>query len=132
MQPPRSSTKLAYEAGIPVGSGTRAESVAEGAALDRVRGYTVVNGGSERAFQLRSSQWDRGKGCDTFGPIGPWLVTTDEITNPQTLDIWLDVNGERRQSSNTRNMIFSCTKLVAYVSNYMTLLPGDIITTGTP
>jgi 2,4-didehydro-3-deoxy-L-rhamnonate hydrolase len=87
---------------------------------------------SERAFQLQSSQWDKGKGCDTFGPIGPWLVTTDEITNPQTLDVWLDVNGERRQSSNTRNMIFSCAKLVSYVSNYMTLLPGDIITTGTP
>ena len=74
----------------------------------------------------------QGKGADTFGPIGPWLVTTDEITNPQTLDVWLDVNGERRQSSNTRNMIFSCARLVSYVSNYMTLLPGDIITTGTP
>ncbi|TMH52754.1 MAG: fumarylacetoacetate hydrolase family protein, partial [Betaproteobacteria bacterium] len=76
--------------------------------------------------------WDKGKGCDTFGPIGPWLVTTDEITNPQVLDVWLDVNGERRQSSNTKNMIFPCAKLVSYVSNYMTLLAGDIITTGTP
>jgi 2-keto-4-pentenoate hydratase/2-oxohepta-3-ene-1,7-dioic acid hydratase in catechol pathway len=106
--------------------------VTEEKALDYVAGYCVVNDVSERAFQLQSSQWDKGKGCDTFGPLGPWLVTTDEITNPQSLDIWLDVNGERRQSSNTKNMIFPCAKLVAYCSRYMTLMPGDIITTGTP
>jgi 2-keto-4-pentenoate hydratase/2-oxohepta-3-ene-1,7-dioic acid hydratase in catechol pathway len=87
---------------------------------------------SERGFQLQSSQWDKGKGFDTSGPIGPWLVTTDEIGDPQTLDVWLDVNAERRQQSNTRNMIFSCAKLVSYCSHYMTLMPGDIITTGTP
>jgi 2-keto-4-pentenoate hydratase/2-oxohepta-3-ene-1,7-dioic acid hydratase in catechol pathway len=92
----------------------------------------VVNDVSERAFQMQCSQWDKGKGCDTFGPIGPFLVTTDEITDPQNLDLWLDVNGGRRQSSNTKNMIFSCARLVSYVSHYMTLLPGDIITTGTP
>jgi 2-keto-4-pentenoate hydratase/2-oxohepta-3-ene-1,7-dioic acid hydratase in catechol pathway len=132
IQQPRSSTKLDYEVEIAIVIGTRAEYVPEDEALDHVAGYTIVNDVSERAFQLQSSQWDKGKGCDTFGPIGPWLVTTDEITNPQVLDVWLDVNGERRQSSNTKNMIFPCAKLVSYVSNYMTLLPGDIITTGTP
>jgi 2,4-didehydro-3-deoxy-L-rhamnonate hydrolase len=132
IQQPRNSTKLDYEVEIAIVIGARAQYVPEEKALDYVAGYTVVNDVSERAFQLQSSQWDKGKGCDTFGPIGPWLVTTDEITNPQALDIWLDVNGERRQSSNTRNMIFACARLVSYVSNYMTLLPGDIITTGTP
>jgi 2-keto-4-pentenoate hydratase/2-oxohepta-3-ene-1,7-dioic acid hydratase in catechol pathway len=132
IQQPRNSTKLDYEVEIAIVIGTRAEYVPEDEALNHVAGYTIVNDVSERAFQLQSSQWDKGKGCDTFGPIGPWLVTTDEIPNPQTLDVWLDVNGERRQSSNTKNMIFSCAKLVSYVSNYMTLLPGDIITTGTP
>ena len=87
---------------------------------------------SERAFQMQSSQWDKGKGYDTFGPIGPWLVTTDEITDPQNLNMWLDLNGKRMQSGNTRTMIFSCAHIVSYVSQYMTLLPGDIITTGTP
>jgi 2-keto-4-pentenoate hydratase/2-oxohepta-3-ene-1,7-dioic acid hydratase in catechol pathway len=82
---------------------------------------------------LRSSgTWDKGKGCDTFGPIGPWLVTADEVANPQRLDLWLDVNGEKRQRGNTRTMIFGCAKLVSYISKYVTLLPGDIITTGTP
>ena len=132
VQQPRNSTKLDYEVEIAIVIGTRAKYVSEDKALDYVAGYTIVNDVSERAFQLQSSQWDKGKGADTFGPIGPWLVTTDEITNPQTLDVWLDVNGERRQSSNTKNMIFSCARLVSYVSNYMTLLPGDIITTGTP
>lgn len=132
IQQPRNSTKLDYEVEIAIVIGTKAQYVPEDKALDCVAGYTIVNDVSERAFQLQSSQWDKGKGCDTFGPIGPWLVTTDEITNPQTLDIWLDVNAERRQSSNTKNMIFSCARLVSYVSNYMTLLPGDIITTGTP
>jgi 2,4-diketo-3-deoxy-L-fuconate hydrolase len=92
----------------------------------------VVNDVSERAFQHQSSQWDKGKGCDSFGPIGPWLVTTDEIPDPQVLDLWLDVNGKRMQTGNTRTMIFGAAHLVSYVSRYMTLLPGDIITTGTP
>jgi 2,4-didehydro-3-deoxy-L-rhamnonate hydrolase len=129
---PRDSTRLDYEAELGIVIGTKAKHVTEEKALDYVAGYAVVNDVSERAFQMQSSQWDKGKGCDSFGPIGPWLVTSDEISNPQSLDIWLDVNGERRQSSNTRNMIFSCAKLVAYCSNYMTLMPGDIITTGTP
>jgi len=129
---PKTSTKLDYEAELGIVIGTKARYVAEEKALDYVAGYTVCNDVSERAFQMQSSQWDKGKGCDSFGPIGPWLVTTDEITNPQILDVWLDVNGERRQASNTRNMIFSCAKLVSYCSYYMTLMPGDIITTGTP
>jgi 2,4-diketo-3-deoxy-L-fuconate hydrolase len=129
---PKTSTKLDYEAELAIVIGTKARYVPEEKALDYVAGYTIVNDVSERAFQMQSTQWDKGKGCDTFGPIGPWLVTTDEITNPQVLDIWLDVNAERRQSSNTRNMIFACAKLVSYCSHYMTLMPGDIITTGTP
>ena len=106
--------------------------MSEDDALDYVAGYCVANDVSERAFQLQSSQWDKGKGCDTFGPIGPWLVTTDEIPDPQNLDMWLDVNGERMQSGNTRTMIFGVKKLVSYCSQYMTLLPGDVIATGTP
>ena len=112
--------------------GTKAQHVSEAQALDHVAGYCVVNDVSERAFQMQSSQWDKGKGYDTFGPIGPWLVTTDEITDPQNLNMWLDLNGKRMQSGNTRTMIFSCAHIVSYVSQYMTLLPGDIITTGTP
>ncbi len=129
---PKNSTRLDYEAELGVVIGSKARYVSEDKALDYVAGYTLVNDVSERAFQMQSSQWDKGKGCDSFGPIGPWLVTTDEIANPQALDIWLDVNTDRRQSSNTKNMIFSCAKLVSYCSHYMTLLPGDIITTGTP
>ena len=129
---PKNSTKLDYEAELGVVIGSKARYVSEEKALDYVAGYTVVNDVSERAFQMQSSQWDKGKGCDSFGPIGPWLVTTDEISNPQVLDIWLDVNTDRRQASNTKNMIFNCAKLVSYCSHYMTLLPGDIITTGTP
>jgi 2,4-diketo-3-deoxy-L-fuconate hydrolase len=132
VQQPKNSTKLDYEVEIAIVIGSQAQYVSEDKALDHVAGYTVVNDVSERAFQMQSSQWDKGKGCDSFGPIGPWLVTTDEIANPQVLDIWLDVNSDRRQSSNTKNMIFSCAKLVSYCSHYMTLLPGDIITTGTP
>ncbi|MGI8894485.1 MAG: fumarylacetoacetate hydrolase family protein, partial [Casimicrobiaceae bacterium] len=103
-------------------------------ALKYVAGYCVINDVSEREFQLRhgASQWGKGKGCDTFGPIGPWLVTTDEIPDPQNLDMWLDVNGVRKQTGNTRTMIFGAADLVADVSRYMTLLPGDVITTGTP
>jgi 2-keto-4-pentenoate hydratase/2-oxohepta-3-ene-1,7-dioic acid hydratase in catechol pathway len=102
--------------------------------LKYVAGYCIVNDVSEREFQMKrsGSQWSKGKGCDTFGPIGPYLVTTDEIRNPQNLDMWLDVNGVRRQTGNTRTMIFGIAALVADVSRYMTLLPGDLITTGTP
>ena len=129
---PRGSTKLDWEVELGVVIGTKAQYVPEDRALEYVAGYTIVNDVSERAFQLATSQWDKGKGCDTFGPIGPWLGTTDEITNPQTLEMWLDVNADRMQTGNTRTMVFSVAKIVAHVSNYMTLLPGDIITTGTP
>jgi 2-keto-4-pentenoate hydratase/2-oxohepta-3-ene-1,7-dioic acid hydratase in catechol pathway len=91
-----------------------------------------VNDVSERSFQLVTSQWDKGKGFDTAGPIGPWLVTTDEIRDPQNLDMWLDLNGKRMQTGNTKTMIFNCAQIVSHVSQYMTLLPGDVITTGTP
>ena len=129
---PRNSTKLDWEVELGVVIGKKAQYVPEDKALDYVAGYCVVNDVSERAFQMQSSQWDKGKGCDTFGPIGPWLVTTDEIRDPQNLDMWLDVNGRRMQKGNTRTMIFGVAKLVSYCSQYMTLLPGDIITTGTP
>ena len=129
---PRHSTKLDWEVELGVVIGKKAQYVSEEKAIDHVAGYCVVNDVSERAFQMQSSQWDKGKGCDTFGPIGPWLVTTDEIRDPQNLDMWLDVNGRRMQKGNTRTMIFGVAKLVSYVSQYMTLLPGDIITTGTP
>jgi 2,4-diketo-3-deoxy-L-fuconate hydrolase len=130
---PKHSIKLDWEVELGVVIGTTARYVSEADALDYVAGYTVVNDVSERNFQLeRGGSWDKGKGCDTFGPIGPYLVTTDEITDPQVLDMWLDVNGEKRQRGNTRTMIFNCAQLVSYVSEYMTLLPGDIITTGTP
>jgi 2,4-diketo-3-deoxy-L-fuconate hydrolase len=129
---PKGSTKLDWEAELGIVIGTKAQYVPEDKALEYVAGYCVVNDVSERAFQLQSSQWDKGKGCDSFGPIGPWLVTTDEITDPQVLDMWLDVNGKRMQTGNTRTMIFGAANIVSYVSRYMTLLPGDIITTGTP
>ena len=112
--------------------GTQAKYVGEAEALSHVAGYCVVNDVSERAFQLATTQWDKGKGFDTFGPIGPWLVTTDEIADPQTLDMWLDVNGKRMQSGNTQTMVFSVAKIISHVSHYMTLMPGDIIATGTP
>ncbi len=130
---PKGSTKLDWEVELGIVIGTKAQYVSEATALDYVAGYCVVNDVSERHFQLeRGSQWDRGKGCDTFGPVGPWLVTTDEIADPQSLDMWLDVNGEKRQRGNTRTMVFNCAFLVSYISRFMTLLPGDIITTGTP
>ncbi len=129
---PKNSTKLDWECELGVVISKKAQYVAEDKAIDYVAGYCVVNDVSERAFQLQSSQWDKGKGCDTFGPIGPWLVTTDEIRDPQNLDMWLDVNGVRMQKGNTRTMIFGVAKLVSYCSQYMTLMPGDIITTGTP
>ncbi len=129
---PRGSTKLDWEVELGVVIGSKAQYVAVDKALDFVAGYCVVNDVSERAFQMATSQWDKGKGFDTAGPIGPWLVTTDEIRDPQKLDMWLDLNGKRMQSGNTRTMIFSCAQIVSHVSQYMTLLPGDIITTGTP
>jgi 2-keto-4-pentenoate hydratase/2-oxohepta-3-ene-1,7-dioic acid hydratase in catechol pathway len=131
---PRDSTQLDYEVELGVVIGRTARYVDAKDAMRYVAGYCVVNDVSERDFQLRRSatQWSKGKGCDTFGPLGPWLVTTDEIKDPQNLDMWLDVNGRRRQTGNTRTMIFGVAELVADVSKYMTLLPGDVITTGTP
>jgi 2,4-didehydro-3-deoxy-L-rhamnonate hydrolase len=130
---PRGSVKTDWEVELGVVIGRRARYVAMKDALAHVAGYTIVNDVSEREFQLeRGPQWDKGKGCDTFGPVGPWLVTTDEIANVQKLDMWLDLNGQRMQSGNTRTMIFNVAKVVSYVSHFMTLLPGDIITTGTP
>jgi len=129
---PRNSTKLDWEIELGIVMGAQAKYVSEAEALDYVAGYCVVNDVSERAFQIATSQWDKGKGFDTAGPIGPWLVTTDEIKDPQTLDMRLEVNGKRMQTGNTRTMVFSCAKIIAHVSQYMTLLPGDIICTGTP
>ena len=130
---PRGSTKTDWEVELGIVIGTRARYVGKKDALTHVAGYCTINDVSEREFQLeRGPQWDKGKGCDTFGPIGPWLVTPDEIENVQRLDMWLDVNGKRMQTGNTRTMIFDCAKLVSYVSHFMTLLPGDVITTGTP
>jgi 2,4-diketo-3-deoxy-L-fuconate hydrolase len=130
---PRGSVKGDWEVELAIVIGTRARYVPMNKALAYVAGYTICNDVSEREFQLeRGPQWDKGKGCDTFGPVGPWLVTTDEIPNVQKLGMWLDVNGERMQTGNTRTMIFNCAKLVSYVSHFMTLEPGDIITTGTP
>ena len=130
---PRASTKADWEAELGLVIGKTAKYVNEADALDHVAGYFVVNDVSERAFQTEGTgQWVKGKSCDTFGPIGPWLVTRDEVPNPQNLDIWLDVNGERRQTGNTRTMIFPVAKLVSFLSNFFTLHPGDIITTGTP
>lgn len=129
---PINCTQLDWEVELGVVIGTTARSVDERDALRHVAGYCVVNDISERAFQMQSSQWDKGKGCDTFGPLGPWLVTADEVEDPQALELWLEVNGERMQTGNTRTMIFGVAELVSYVSRYMTLLPGDVISTGTP
>ena len=130
---PRGSVKTDWEIELGVVIGTRARYVPMSKALAYVAGYTVCNDVSEREYQLeRGTQWDKGKGCDTFGPIGPWLVTTDEIPNVQRLAMWLDVNGKRMQTGNTRTMIFNVAKLVSYCSHFMTLEPGDVITTGTP
>jgi len=129
---PKNSTKLDWEVELTIVIGRKAQYVSEEDALSYVAGYCLANDVSERAFQLQSSQWDKGKGCDTFGPLGPWLVTSVEVGNPQNLDMWLDVNGNRMQSGNTATMIFGVKKLVSYCSYYMTLLPGDMICTGTP
>jgi 2-keto-4-pentenoate hydratase/2-oxohepta-3-ene-1,7-dioic acid hydratase in catechol pathway len=131
---PRHSTQMDYEVELGIVIGRTARYVEPKNALRHVAGYCVINDVSEREFQLRKSgtQWSKGKGCDTFGPLGPWLVTADEIKDPQNLDMWLDVNGARRQTGNTKTMIFGVAEVVADVSSYMTLLPGDVITTGTP
>ena len=130
---PKGSVKTDWEVELGIVIGTKARYVSQKEALNFVAGYCTINDVSEREYQLeRGPQWDKGKGCDTFGPIGPWLVTTDEITNPQKLGMWLDVNGKRYQTGNTKTMIFSCAKIVSYLSQFMTLMPGDVITTGTP
>lgn len=130
---PKGSRNTDWEAELGVVIGTRASHVSKRNALSHVAGYCVVNDVSERAFQMqRGGTWDKGKGCDTFGPIGPWLVTRDEISSPQRLEIWLDLNGQRMQAGNTRHMIFSVAEIISYVSQFMTLHPGDVIATGTP
>ena len=130
---PRGSTKTDWEVELGIVIGERARYVAKKDAQSVIAGYCLINDVSEREYQLeRGPQWDKGKGCDTFGPIGPWLVTPDEIENVQRLDMWLDLNGKRVQKGNTRTMIFDCAKIVSYVSHFMTLMPGDVITTGTP
>ncbi|MDE2368163.1 MAG: fumarylacetoacetate hydrolase family protein [Burkholderiales bacterium] len=130
---PQGSLKGDWEVELGVVIGKRARYVSEADALNHVAGYCVVNDVSEREYQLeRGGQWDKGKGCDTFGPIGPWLVTADEIGDPQALELWLEVNGVRRQSGHTKTMIFGVATLVSYLSRFMTLSPGDLITTGTP
>ncbi|MCF4127848.1 fumarylacetoacetate hydrolase family protein [Methylobacterium sp. SyP6R] len=130
---PKDSVKSDWEVELGIVIGTRAAYVEEAQALDHVAGYCLINDVSEREYQIeRGGTWDKGKGCDTFGPVGPWLVTSDEVGDPQNLDMWLDLNGRRMQTGNTRTMIFTCAQIVSYVSRFMTLMPGDIITTGTP
>ena len=130
---PRDSVKTDYEVELGVVIGRTVRYVEPSKALECVAGYCVVNDVSEREYQLeRGGTWDKGKGCDTFGPVGPWLVTPDEVGNPQDLSMWLDVNGRRKQTGSTRTMIFGVAELISYVSRFMALLPGDLITTGTP
>ncbi|MBW3512983.1 MULTISPECIES: fumarylacetoacetate hydrolase family protein [Janthinobacterium] len=130
---PQDSKKSDWEVELGVVIGTTARYVSEADALSHVAGYCVVNDLSEREYQLeRGGQWDKGKGCDSFGPIGPWLVTSDEVADPQNLGLWLEVNGKRVQDGNTRTMVFGVANLVSYISRFMTLYPGDIISTGTP
>jgi 2,4-didehydro-3-deoxy-L-rhamnonate hydrolase len=130
---PKDSKKTDWEVELGVVIGTTARYIEESTALEHVAGYVVINDVSEREYQMeRGGTWDKGKGCDTFGPVGPWLVTQDEVGDVQSLDMWLDVNGQRMQTGNTRTMIFGVKTLVSYVSRFLTLEPGDIITTGTP
>ena len=130
---PKGSKKSDWEIELGVVIGTAANNVPKSRALQHVAGYTVVNDVSEREWQIeRGMTWDKGKGCDTFCPVGPWLVTRDEIPNPQRLNLWMDVNGKRLQDGNTSTMIFDVRTLVSYVSKFMTLYPGDLIATGTP
>jgi len=130
---PSGSTKTDWEVEVGIVIGQTARYVDEDTALDYVAGLVLVNDISEREYQIeRGGTWDKGKGCDTFGPVGPWLVTKEEISDPQQLDLWLDINGEPMQRGHTSTMIFGMKKIVAYLSQFMTLLPGDLITTGTP
>jgi 2,4-diketo-3-deoxy-L-fuconate hydrolase len=130
---PKGSVKSDWEVELGIVIGKRASYVTQKEALEHVAGYCTVNDISERAYQLElGGTWDKGKGCDTFGPIGPWLVTKDEVPNPQSLSMFLDLNGQRMQSGSTKTMIFGVAKVVSYVSQFMTLEPGDVITTGTP
>jgi 2-keto-4-pentenoate hydratase/2-oxohepta-3-ene-1,7-dioic acid hydratase in catechol pathway len=133
VEKPRGSTKLDWEVEIAAIIGTRAKYVSESDALNHIAGYCVCNDVSERNFQIeRLGQWTKGKSHDTFGPLGPWLVTKDEIPDVQNLSMWLDVNGQRRQTGSTTTMIFTMAKCISYLSHFMTLLPGDVVTTGTP
>src|ERR1700761_988280 len=130
---PRGSIKTDWEVELGAVIGTRASYVNEQEAMDHVAGYCLVNDVSEREYQAeRGGQWDKGKGCDSFAPIGPWLATKDEIADPQDLKLWTEVNGVRRQNGSTKTMIFGGRTLVSYISHFMTLMPGDIIATGTP
>ena len=130
---PRGAEKVDWEVELGIVIGRNAKYVTEADALSYVAGYCVVHDVSERAYQLEGTgQWTKGKSADTFGPIGPWLVTTDEIPDPQNLDLWLDVDGKRRQQGSTKTMIFGVAHLVSYLSRYMSLQPGDVVTTGTP
>jgi 2-keto-4-pentenoate hydratase/2-oxohepta-3-ene-1,7-dioic acid hydratase in catechol pathway len=130
---PRGSKKTDWEVELGVVIGSRASYVSESEALNYVAGYCICNDVSEREYQLeRGGTWDKGKGCETFGPTGPWLVTKDEIPDPHNLEMWLDVDGERMQKGNTKTMIFGVAKLVSYTSQFFVLEPGDIISTGTP
>ena len=133
VQIPRGSAKTDWEVELGVVIGRGGRYIDESEALDHVAGYCVVNDVSERAFQLEGTgTWDKGKGCDTFGPVGPWLVTADEVPDPQDLRLWLEVDGHRYQDGNTRTMVFGVAHLVAYLSRFMSLQPGDVISTGTP
>ncbi|QKJ86313.1 2,4-diketo-3-deoxy-L-fuconate hydrolase [Paramixta manurensis] len=130
---PRTSVKTDWEVELGVIIGKTAKYVSQDEALEYVAGYCVVNDLSERAFQIeRHGQWSKGKSCDTFGPIGPWLVTRDEVPDPQNLDMWLEVDGHRYQNGSTKTMVYGVAYLVSYLSQFMSLHPGDIISTGTP
>ena len=130
---PKDSTHTDWEVELGIVIGSKASYVSEADALKYVAGYVLANDVSEREYQLkRGGSWDKGKGCDTFGPLGPWLVTKDELPVPNNLDLWLDVNGERMQTGHTSKMIFDVIEIVSYVSRFMTLMPGDVIVTGTP
>ena len=130
---PKDSVKTDWEVELGIVIGSRARYVSEENALDHVAGYVLINDVSERAYQIeRGGTWDKGKGCDTFGPVGPWVVTSDEVGDAQNLSMWLEVNGHRYQNGSSKTMIFTCRQLVAYISQFITLEPGDLITTGTP
>lgn len=130
---PRGSAKTDWEVELGIVIGQRMSYVAEADALGHVAGYVLANDISERAWQIeRGGTWDKGKGCDTFAPIGPWLATADEVPDPHAIDLWLEVNGQRMQNGNTRNFIFNVPQVLSYISQFMTLEPGDIVLTGTP